>query len=46
MEASLERELCDYFGLLQFKDDGDLERLLYEFCESRLTEHRLNGVAA
>lgn len=46
MSASLESELADYFYTKTFGDEGDLERLLYEFCESRLTEHRLNGVSS
>lgn len=43
LSGDIRSELSDYFYTKNFGDDGDLERLLYEFCESRLQEHKLNG---
>lgn len=45
MNSSLERELHDYFGLLQFNCGDDLERVLWHFCEKKINDHILNGVA-
>lgn len=46
LNSGLESELSDYFGLLRFRDDSELWFCLREFVERKLTEHRVNGVAA
>ena len=46
MQAGLESEIADYFGLRIFGHQDEVWLCLHDFVANKLREHRLNGVAA
>lgn len=46
LSSGLDSDLADYFGLLLYGHTDELYHCLFDFVDRRLTDHRLNGVAA
>jgi len=44
LNAGLDTDLAQYFGLLLYGFETELEMMLYDFVEQKLLTHRLNGV--
>jgi len=44
LNSGLDSDLAQYFGLLLFGNETELEMMLYEFVDQKLLTHRLNGV--
>jgi len=44
--SGVDRYLFDYFSLLSYGDSDLLYQAVYDFVDKRMTDHRLNGVAA
>jgi hypothetical protein len=45
LSLGLDSDIADYFGLRAFGDSEQVFQCLFDFVDSRLTEHRLNGVS-
>lgn len=46
LSGGLESEIARYFGLRAFGHDDEVWMSLFSFVDERLTNHRLNGIAA
>jgi len=44
LTAGIDSDLSQYFGLLLYGNRSELESMLYDFVDEKLTSHRLDGV--